>query len=116
MLKSFGIFAATAFVVTCMTTLISEYGKNDQKGIVLGIFRSIGALARALGPIFASIGKKSFLNSLANYVTQISIKKHKNNDFSILTLNNLIMEWIDVFLDRLKFDYTIQYNVFLKIS
>lgn len=47
---------ATAFVVTCMTTLISEYGKHDQKGTVLGIFRSIGALARALGPIFASIG------------------------------------------------------------
>lgn len=48
---------ATAFVVTCMTTLISEYGKHDQKGTVLGIFRSIGALARAIGPIFASIGK-----------------------------------------------------------
>ncbi|XP_055324886.1 major facilitator superfamily domain-containing protein 10 isoform X1 [Sitodiplosis mosellana] len=46
---------STAFVVTCMTTLISEYGKHDQKGIVLGIFRSIGALARAVGPIFASI-------------------------------------------------------------
>lgn len=40
-----------------MTTLISEYGKHDQKGIVLGIFRSLGALARAIGPIFASIGK-----------------------------------------------------------
>lgn len=39
-----------------MTTLISEYGNHDQKGIVLGIFRSIGALARALGPIFVSIG------------------------------------------------------------
>ncbi|XP_031617918.1 major facilitator superfamily domain-containing protein 10 [Contarinia nasturtii] len=46
---------STAFVVTCMTTLISEYGTYDQKGVVLGIFRSIGALARALGPIFASI-------------------------------------------------------------
>lgn len=44
-----------------MTTLISEYGKHDQKGTVLGIFRSIGALARAVGPIFASIGNFFFL-------------------------------------------------------
>lgn len=49
--------AATAFVVTCMTTLISRYGNHDQKGTVLGIFRSLGALARAIGPIVASIGE-----------------------------------------------------------
>lgn len=91
MLKSIGIFAATAFVVTCMTTLISEYGKNDQKGIVLGIFRSIGALARALGPIFASIGKKSFLNSSANYVTQISRKNTKTIIFRSIHL--IILSW-----------------------
>lgn len=48
---------ATAFVVTCMTTLVSEYGRSDQKGTVLGIYRSLGALARALGPIAASIGR-----------------------------------------------------------
>lgn len=52
----FFFLIATAFVVTCMTTLISQYGNHDQKGIILGIFRSLGALARALGPIFASIG------------------------------------------------------------
>ncbi|XP_055616905.1 major facilitator superfamily domain-containing protein 10 [Toxorhynchites rutilus septentrionalis] len=46
---------STAFVVTCMTTLTSKYGDFDQKGTVLGIFRSLGALARALGPIIASI-------------------------------------------------------------
>lgn len=54
-------FTATAFVVTCITTLISDYGNHDQKGTVLGIFRSLGALARAFGPIVASIG-----NSLLN--------------------------------------------------
>lgn len=48
---------ATAFVVTCMTTLTSKYGNFDQKGTVLGIFRSLGALARAIGPIVASMGK-----------------------------------------------------------
>jgi hypothetical protein len=47
-------FTATAFCVTCMTTLTAQYGNFDQKGTVLGIFRSLGALARALGPIVSS--------------------------------------------------------------
>ncbi|KFB52584.1 hypothetical protein ZHAS_00020829 [Anopheles sinensis] len=46
---------ATAFVVTCMTTITSKYGDFHQKGTVLGVFRSLGALARAVGPIVASI-------------------------------------------------------------
>ncbi|XP_030374537.1 major facilitator superfamily domain-containing protein 10 [Scaptodrosophila lebanonensis] len=46
---------STAFVVTCLTTLVSKYGNDDQKGSVLGIFRSLGALARALGPVVGSI-------------------------------------------------------------
>lgn len=37
-----------------MTTLTSKYGNFDQKGTVLGIFRSLGALARAIGPIVSS--------------------------------------------------------------
>jgi hypothetical protein len=48
------IDTATSFCVTCMTTLTAKYGNFDQKGTVLGIFRSLGALARALGPIVAS--------------------------------------------------------------
>uniref|UniRef100_A0A1A9W9E4 Major facilitator superfamily (MFS) profile domain-containing protein n=1 Tax=Glossina brevipalpis TaxID=37001 RepID=A0A1A9W9E4_9MUSC len=46
---------STAFTVTCLTTLVSKYGNDDQKGSVLGIFRSLGALARSLGPIAGSI-------------------------------------------------------------
>ncbi|XP_075146026.1 major facilitator superfamily domain-containing protein rtet [Haematobia irritans] len=46
---------STAFTVTCLTTLVSKYGNDDQKGSVLGIFRSLGALARALGPVVGSI-------------------------------------------------------------
>lgn len=49
------LFAATAMVVPCIMTMASEHGKESQKGTVMGIFRSLGALARALGPIFASI-------------------------------------------------------------
>lgn len=48
--------AATAMVVPCMMTLVSKLGSHDQKGTVMGIFRSLGALARAVGPILASIG------------------------------------------------------------
>ncbi|ELU06772.1 hypothetical protein CAPTEDRAFT_171281 [Capitella teleta] len=44
---------ASAVVVPCLTTHISSYGTVEQKGAVLGIFRSLGALARALGPAAA---------------------------------------------------------------
>lgn len=36
-------------------TMASIYGSEREKGTVMGIFRSLGALARAIGPIFASI-------------------------------------------------------------
>jgi MFS family permease len=41
-------------IVPCMTTLVSEYGEGNEKGKVMGIFRSLGALARAFGPFAAS--------------------------------------------------------------
>lgn len=48
---------ASATVVPCLTTLISGFGGMDQKGVVLGVFRSLGALARAFGPVLSSIGR-----------------------------------------------------------
>ena len=47
---------ATAMVVTCMNTLVSRIGNETQKGVITGIFRSLGMLARACGPVVASIG------------------------------------------------------------
>ncbi|XP_044765858.1 major facilitator superfamily domain-containing protein 10 isoform X1 [Coccinella septempunctata] len=47
--------SSTALVVPCIMTMASLYGDAHQKGTVMGIFRSLGALARALGPIIASI-------------------------------------------------------------
>lgn len=44
-------------VVTCMMTLVTRIGPDNQKGTITGVFRSLGALARACGPIVASIGK-----------------------------------------------------------
>lgn len=45
---------ASATVVPCLTTEISTYASDDQKGAVMGIFRSLGALARSFGPVFSS--------------------------------------------------------------
>ncbi|XP_074640918.1 major facilitator superfamily domain-containing protein 10-like [Tubulanus polymorphus] len=45
---------AAGTVVSCLTTIISSYGQEDQKGRILGIFRSLGALSRAIGPLLAS--------------------------------------------------------------
>lgn len=45
---------STAFVVPCMTTVVSKFGEVHQKGVIMGIFRSLGSLGRALGPIFGS--------------------------------------------------------------
>jgi len=43
-------------VVTCMMTLVTRIGPEHQKGVITGTFRSLGALARACGPIVASSG------------------------------------------------------------
>ena len=50
------VISASATVVPCLTTLVSMYGGDDQKGTIMGVFRSLGALARALGPVMASTG------------------------------------------------------------
>lgn len=50
---TFYCFAA-AVVVPCLSTLVSDYGSAAQKGTVMGILRSLGALARALGPVISS--------------------------------------------------------------
>ena len=40
--------------VPCMTTMVSSYGDTSQKGIIMGVYRSLGALARAIGPMVAA--------------------------------------------------------------
>jgi predicted MFS family arabinose efflux permease len=50
----------SGMVVPCLTTIASNHGRDDQKGTVMGIFRSLGAVARAIGPLFSSILYWSF--------------------------------------------------------
>uniref|UniRef100_A0A914EF23 Major facilitator superfamily (MFS) profile domain-containing protein n=1 Tax=Acrobeloides nanus TaxID=290746 RepID=A0A914EF23_9BILA len=45
---------ASAIVVPSLTTLISNLSPEHEKGGTMGVFRSIGALARACGPIFGA--------------------------------------------------------------
>ena len=63
-------FSASATVVPCLTTMISSYGSAEQKGTVMGIFRSLGALARAVGPMLASTREYNPVHSV-----------HKHNSF-----------------------------------
>lgn len=58
---------STAMVVPCIMTMASLHGSVEEKGSVMGIFRSLGALARALGPIVASIAFWS-IGSLYTYL------------------------------------------------
>lgn len=55
MYAALALFAvASATVVPCLTTLVSVFGGSDQKGVTIGIFRSLGSLARATSPVFAA--------------------------------------------------------------
>lgn len=59
-----------------MTTMVSKFG--SEKGTILGVFRSLGALARALGPVFGSIGKYSL------FVLGENLKKETFQLFGLL--------------------------------
>uniref|UniRef100_A0A5S6PZI3 MFS domain-containing protein n=1 Tax=Trichuris muris TaxID=70415 RepID=A0A5S6PZI3_TRIMR len=45
---------ASGIVVPCLTTELSSQVDANEKGTALGIFRGLGALSRAVGPIWAS--------------------------------------------------------------
>lgn len=45
---------SSAVVVPCLTTIVSAQSPPTERGAVMGTFRSIGSLARALGPFLAS--------------------------------------------------------------
>uniref|UniRef100_G1Q2B1 Major facilitator superfamily domain containing 10 n=1 Tax=Myotis lucifugus TaxID=59463 RepID=G1Q2B1_MYOLU len=45
---------AAAVVVPCLSSVVAGYGSPGQKGTVMGTLRSLGALARELGPMVAA--------------------------------------------------------------
>lgn len=58
----------SSLMVPCLTALASCHGAASHKGTLLGIWRSLGALARAIGPIVTSVGKLPCQNGIENYL------------------------------------------------
>ncbi len=51
----FFMAAGSAQIIPCLTSLVSTYAPPDDQGRVLGVFRSLGALARGIGPLIACL-------------------------------------------------------------
>lgn len=70
---------AAAIVVPCLSTLVSDHGSANQKGTVMGILRSLGALARALGPVLSSSiywiagAQTCFLLTSASFIVPLAL-------------------------------------------
>ena len=45
----------SAFATPCLGALVSRYAPTDKQGLALGLFRSMGALSRALGPMIGGV-------------------------------------------------------------
>ncbi|KAM9810830.1 major facilitator superfamily domain-containing protein 10, partial [Neosynchiropus ocellatus] len=72
---------AAAVVVPCLSTLVADHGSVNQKGTVMGILRSLGALARAMGPIVSSSvywiagAQTCFLLTSASFIVPLVLLK-----------------------------------------
>lgn len=51
----FFLAVGSSMVIPCLTSLVSLYTPAEYQGRSVGIFRSLGALARVIGPILASL-------------------------------------------------------------
>lgn len=47
----FFMAVGSALVMPCLSALASRYTPSDRQGLSLGVFRSMGSLARAIGPL-----------------------------------------------------------------
>lgn len=51
----FFLAVGSSLIIPCLTTLVTQYTPAEEQGRSVGIFRSLGALARVIGPISAAI-------------------------------------------------------------
>ena len=51
----FFLAVGSSMAIPCLTSLVSLYTPDEKQGHSIGIFRSLGALARVIGPIAASL-------------------------------------------------------------
>ncbi|MCZ6598847.1 MAG: MFS transporter [Planctomycetota bacterium] len=45
----------SALAIPCLSALVSRYASAEEQGFVLGTFRSLGALSRAVGPVLGGV-------------------------------------------------------------
>jgi ferrochelatase len=64
----FFLSVGSAMTIPCLTSLVSFYSPDNMQGQSLGIFRSLGALGRVIGPIYASLVYWRF-GSVVAYLT-----------------------------------------------
>ncbi|MDO9180948.1 MAG: MFS transporter, partial [Bacteriovorax sp.] len=51
----FFLAVGSSMIMPCLTSLVTLYTPSEEQGRSVGIFRSMGALARVVGPIFAAV-------------------------------------------------------------
>jgi ferrochelatase len=56
----FFLAMGSAMIMPCLTSLVTLYTPEQEQGRSVGIFRSMGALARVIGPILAAIAYYKF--------------------------------------------------------
>ena len=56
----FFLAVGSSMIMPCLTSLVTLYTPSEEQGRSVGIFRSMGALARVVGPILASIAYYKF--------------------------------------------------------
>ncbi len=64
----FFLACGSAMVIPCLTTLVTLYTPASEQGKSVGIFRSLGALARVIGPTLASIIYYMYGSSAPYYI------------------------------------------------
>jgi MFS family permease len=51
----FFLAAGSALVMPCLSALVSRYAPSQHQGLALGVFRSLGSLARTIGPLMGGL-------------------------------------------------------------
>ena len=60
--------AGSGMTMPSLNSLVSRYTPGDRQGLSLGVFRSLGSLSRALGPIMGGLLYWKFSSSMPYWV------------------------------------------------
>ena len=60
--------AGSGMTMPSLNSLVSRYTPGDRQGLSLGVFRSLGSLSRAIGPIMGGLLYWKFDSSMPYWV------------------------------------------------